>query len=104
MALALRLDALHAEGDGFAVDILLGGVALQGVEVAGVAQHIVEGKVPARLADKEEEACLWAIESTLSDEAGLAGMRRAMEKASNTMCRAAVCAVVEQLAGEKVYA
>ena len=58
----------------------------------------------ARLADKEEEACLWAIESTLYDEAGLASMRRAMEKASNTMCRAAVCAVVEQLAGEKVYA
>ena len=42
MASALRLDALHAEGDGFAVDVLLGGVALQGIEVAGVAQHVVE--------------------------------------------------------------
>lgn len=58
----------------------------------------------ARLAAKEEEACLWAIESTLYDEAGLAAMRWAMERASDTMCRAAVCAVVEQLAGEGICA
>lgn len=67
------------------------------------ARFLVEAGM-ARLADKEEEACLWAIESTLYDEAGLARMRSAMEQAADTMCRAAVCAVVEQLAGEKVRA
>lgn len=56
----------------------------------------------ARLADKEEDACLYAIESTLYHQAGLDEMRSAMERVADTMCRAAVCALVEQLAGEKV--
>lgn len=58
----------------------------------------------ARLAHRGEEACLWAIERTLYDQVGLAGMRRAMAQVSDTMCRAAVCLVVEQLAGERVSA
>ena len=58
----------------------------------------------ARLAHRGEGACLWAIERTLYDQAGLAGMRRAMAQVSDTMCRAAVCLVVEQLAGERVSA
>lgn len=65
------------------------------------ARFLVEAGM-ARLADKEEEACLWAIESTLYDEVGLARMRRAMAQAADTMCRAAVCLVVEQLARERV--
>ena len=58
----------------------------------------------ARLATKEESACLEAIAATLYDEVGLARMRQAMGQAADTMCRAAVCALVEQLAGEKVGA
>lgn len=67
------------------------------------ARFLVEAGM-ARLATKEEGACLYAIASTLYDEVGLAQMRAAMERSANTMCRAAVCAVVEQLAGEKVVA
>lgn len=67
------------------------------------AQFLLEAGM-ARLATKEEGACLDAIAATLYDQVGLAQMRGAMERMADTMCRAAVCAVVEQLAGEKVGA
>ena len=58
----------------------------------------------ARIAAKEESACLTAIRETIYDDQALAAMEQAMEKTSAALARAAVCGVVAGLAGEKVPA
>lgn len=58
----------------------------------------------ARIAAKEEGACLAAIRETIYDDGALSSMERAMEKASAALERAAVCGVVRELAGERVSA
>ena len=58
----------------------------------------------ARIAAKEEAACLGAIRETIYDNKALSAMERAMEQTSNQLTRAAVCRVVDELAGERVSA
>ena len=58
----------------------------------------------ARIAAKEESACLAAIRETIYDDAALSAMERAMEKTSAALTRAAVCGVVAELVREKVSA
>ena len=58
----------------------------------------------ARIAAKEEAACLAAIRETIYDNKALSAMERAMEQTSNQLTRAAVCRVVDELAGERVSA
>ena len=56
----------------------------------------------ARIAAKEESACLAAIRETIYDDTALAAMEQAMEQTSAALERAAVCGVVQELVGEKV--
>ena len=58
----------------------------------------------ARIAAKEEGACLAAIRETIYDDDALTAMEQAMERTSNQLTRANLCGVVETLAGEKVGA
>ena len=58
----------------------------------------------ARIAAKEESACLAAIRATIYDDDALTAMERAMERTSAELTRAAVCGVVEELAVEGVRA
>ena len=58
----------------------------------------------ARIAAKDESACLAAIRETIYDDQALSAMEQAMEKTSAALARAAVCGVVAELAGEKVPA
>ena len=52
----------------------------------------------ARIAAKEESACLAAIRETIYDDQALADMGRAMDETAAGMERRAVCAVVRELA------
>ena len=52
----------------------------------------------ARIAAKEESACLAAIRGTIYDDEGLAAMERAMDEAASELMRSAVCMVVRELA------
>ena len=67
------------------------------------ADFLVRGGM-ARIAAKEESACLSAIRETIYDDGALSAMGRAMEETSAALERAAVCGVVQGLAGEKVSA
>ena len=58
----------------------------------------------ARIAAKEESACLAAIRETIYDDKALCAMEQAMETTSAALTRAAVCGVVTQLAGERISA
>jgi UDP-N-acetylglucosamine:LPS N-acetylglucosamine transferase len=58
----------------------------------------------ARVAAKEESACLAAIRGTIYDDDALAGMERAMDRLAATLRRGAACAVVRALAREEVTA
>lgn len=58
----------------------------------------------ARIAAREESACLAAIRETIYDRKLLKDMETAMEKQAGTLCPAAVCGVVKALAGEEVCA
>ncbi|MBD5134110.1 MAG: UDP-diphospho-muramoylpentapeptide beta-N-acetylglucosaminyltransferase [Clostridiales bacterium] len=55
----------------------------------------------ARIAAKEEGACLSAIRETIYDDGALAAMGRAMDEVAATLSRTAACAVVRALAGEE---
>ena len=58
----------------------------------------------ARVAAKEEAACLAAIRETIYDRNVLAGMERAMERLAGTLCRNAACAAVRAMEREVVCA
>lgn len=58
----------------------------------------------ARIAVKEEGACLDAIRALLYDDVALAGMERAMDEMAATFQRTAVSAVVRELAEKAVCA
>ncbi len=58
----------------------------------------------ARIAAKEESACLAAIRGTIYDDRALSAMERAMEQTSAALARANLCGVMAGLAGEKVSA
>ena len=51
----------------------------------------------ARIAAKEESACLAAIRETIYDDKALAGMGRAMDDTAAALSRTAACAVVREL-------
>ena len=53
----------------------------------------------ARIAAKEESACLAAIRETIYDDQALSAMEQAMERTSAQLAGAAVCTVVQELAG-----
>ena len=53
----------------------------------------------ARIAAKEENACLAAIREVIYDDALLGRMARAMDGTAATLSRTAVCSLVEALAG-----
>ncbi len=55
----------------------------------------------ARIAAKEESACLAAIRETIYDDEALTSMERAMDEMAAGLSRAAACAVVRALAGER---
>ena len=54
----------------------------------------------ARIAAKEESACLSAIRETIYDDAALSAMEHAMDDVAATLSRTAACAAVRALAGE----
>lgn len=54
----------------------------------------------ARIAAKEESACLAAIRETIYDGQALTAMERAMDELAAELSRTAACAVVRSLAGE----
>lgn len=56
----------------------------------------------ARIAAKEESACLTAIRETIYDDETLSAMRRAMEKASAALERTNLCGMMQDLAGKRV--
>ena len=58
----------------------------------------------ARVAAKEEEACLAAIRETIYDERQLRSMERAMERLTAVLCQNAACAAVDAVAREAVCA
>lgn len=58
----------------------------------------------ARIAAKDEGACLAAIRETIYDDQALSAMERAMERTSSRLSRAAVCTVVQTLVQERVHA
>ena len=62
------------------------------------------GRGMARVAAKEEGACLAAIRDTIYDDAALSAMERAMDEAASALSRSAACAVVRELAEESVSA
>ena len=53
----------------------------------------------ARIAAKDESACLAAIRETIYDDQALSAMEQAMERTSAQLAGAAVCTVVQELAG-----
>ena len=54
----------------------------------------------ARIAAKEESACLAAIRETIYDDLALSAMERAMDEMAADLSRTAACAVVRSLAEE----
>ena len=58
----------------------------------------------ARVAGKEEEACLAAIRETIYDEKQLQSMERAMERLTALLSQNAACAAVDMIAREAVCA
>ncbi len=56
----------------------------------------------ARIAAKEESACLAAIRDTIYDDQALSAMERAMDETAATLARTAVCAVVRELGRARV--
>ncbi|MBD5098815.1 MAG: UDP-diphospho-muramoylpentapeptide beta-N-acetylglucosaminyltransferase [Clostridiales bacterium] len=55
----------------------------------------------ARIAAKEESACLAAIRETIYDDQALSSMERSMDETAASLSRGAACAVVRALAGER---
>ena len=55
----------------------------------------------ARIAAKEESACLAAIRETIYDDEALSSMERSMDGMAASLSRRAACAVVRALAGEE---
>lgn len=55
----------------------------------------------ARIAAKEESACLTAIRETIYDDEALSAMERAMEKTSAALERTNLCGVLQDLAGKR---
>lgn len=66
------------------------------------ARFLVENGM-ARIAAKEESACLAAIQGTIYDDEALSAMENAMDQLAGTLRHTAVCGVVRELAREKVY-
>lgn len=64
------------------------------------ARFLVENGM-ARIAAKEESACLAAIRGTIYDDGALIGMERAMDRLAGTLRRTAVCTVVQELTREE---
>lgn len=55
----------------------------------------------ARIAAKEESACLTAIRETIYDDEALSSMERSMDETAASLSRRAACAVVRALAEER---
>ena len=62
------------------------------------------GRGMARIAAKEESACLAAIRELIYDDRALSSMERSMDAMASRLSRTAACAVVRALAGEEVRA
>lgn len=58
----------------------------------------------ARIAAKEESACLAAIRETIYDDEALSAMGQAMEKTSAALERINLCGMMQDLAGKRVTA
>lgn len=63
--------------------------------------NFLVGRGMARIAAKEEGACLDAIRDTIYDDGALASMEQAMDEAAAALSRTAACAAVRALAGDR---